>query len=70
MDVKTLDSAEQTRAAIEVFTLMRTTLETVRRGDRKDLARVALLEVDRCDKELEQLERHLKRFGRRNHIAA
>lgn len=70
MDVKTLDSAEETRAAIEVFTLMRTQLHSIRKGDRTDLAKMAIREIERCDEELALLDRHLKRYGRRNTIPA
>lgn len=70
MDVKSLDSAEQTKAAIKVFTLLKAQLTAVRKGDRTDLAKVAIREIERCDQRLADLDRHLKRFGRRNTIPA
>lgn len=70
MDQTLPESAEETRAEIEVFKLMKAQLDATRKGDRTDLAKVALREVERCNEWLADLERHLKRFGRRNHIAA
>lgn len=70
MDLETLKSAEQTRAEIEVFKLLKAQLDAIRRGDRRDLAKVAFRELERCDEWLDELETHLKRFGRRKHIAA
>lgn len=57
------ESAEQTQAEIEFYTLIRTQCETVRKGERVDLCKVAIRETERCEELLRALTRHAKRFG-------
>lgn len=58
-------SAKEIAAEIEFLNLLRATAEAVRIGERVDLCKLAVAEIERCDARLIALKRNAKRCGER-----